>query len=95
LDTNGNKILNVGGYGNQDFCGPDSYVLDPAGKFFRPRKDGDPKDLVSPFAKPEMAFNWFTGMAVTDRYLYVADGNNRRVVRGKVDYAAEESAEIK
>ena len=91
LDTNGNLITTVGGYGNQDSCGPDSYVLDPAGKFLRPRQASDPKDLVSPFAKPEMAFNWFTGMAVTDRYLYVADGVNRRVLRGKLDYAATES----
>jgi hypothetical protein len=90
LDTNGNTILTVGGYGNQDCCGPDSYVLDPAGKFFRPRKADDPKDLVSPFAKPEMAFNWFTGMAVTDRHIYVADGVNRRVLRGKLEYAATE-----
>jgi len=87
LDTNGNFITSVGGYGNQDCCGPDSYVLDPAGNFFRPRQAGDPKDLLSPFAKPEMAFNWFTGMAVTDKYLYVADGNNRRVLRGLLGYA--------
>lgn len=92
LDTNGNLITTVGGYGNQDNCGPDSYVIDPAGRFLRPRKADDPKDLVSPFAKPEMAFNWFTGMAVTDRYLYVADGNNRRVLRGKLDYAVTETA---
>lgn len=67
-------------------------MIDPAGRFLRPRKADDPKDLVSPFAKPEMAFNWFTGMAVTDRYLYVADGNNRRVLRGKLDYAVTETA---
>jgi hypothetical protein len=95
LDTAGNKILTVGGYGNQDCCGPDSYVLDPAGRFMRPRKSDDPKDLVSPFAQPELAFNWFTGLAVTDRYLYVADGNNRRVLRGKLGYAAEEVSEIR
>jgi len=91
LDTNGNKILHVGGYGNQDCCGPDSYVLDPAGKFLRPRKADDPKELKSPFAEPELAFNWFTGLAVSDRYLYVADGVNRRVLRAKLDYAATET----
>jgi DNA-binding beta-propeller fold protein YncE len=91
LDTNGNLITTVGGYGNQDCCGPDSYVLDPAGKFFRPRKADDPKDLVSPFVEPELAFSWFTGMAVTDRHLYVADGVNRRVLRGKLEYAASET----
>jgi hypothetical protein len=92
LDTNGNLITAVGGYGNQDCCGPDSYVLDPAGKFYRPRKADDPKDLKSPFAEPELAFSWFTGMAVTDRHLYVADGVNRRVLRGKLEYAATETA---
>jgi outer membrane protein assembly factor BamB len=93
-DTNGNKILNIGGYGNQDHCGPDSYVMDPAGKFLRPRKADDPKDLKSPFAEPELAFNWFTGLAVTDRHLYVADGNNRRVLRGRIEYAATETAVV-
>ena len=29
LDTRGNEILSFGAYGNQDFCGPESYVLDP------------------------------------------------------------------
>jgi hypothetical protein len=95
LDTNGNLIATAGGYGNQDCCGPDSYVLDPAGKGLRPRKADDPKELVSPFAKPEMAFNWFTGMAVTDRYLYAADGVNRRVLRGKLEYAVQESCDIR
>jgi hypothetical protein len=94
LDTAGNLILHAGGYGNQDCCGPDSYVVDPAGKFLRPRRADDPKELKSPFAEPELAFNWFTGLAVTDRYLYVADGNNRRVLRGKLGYVCEESAEI-
>jgi hypothetical protein len=95
LDANGNKILNVGGYGNQDSCGPDSYVLDPVGKFFRPRKADDPKEMASPFAQPDMAFNWFVGLAVSDRYLYVADGANRRVLRGKLDYATQETCEVK
>jgi hypothetical protein len=94
LDTNGNLITTVGGYGNQDCCGPDSYVLDPAGKFYRPRKADDPKDLVSPFAQPELAFSWFTGLAVTDRHLYVADGVNRRVLRGKLEYAASETVAV-
>jgi hypothetical protein len=91
LDTNGNLMLHIGTYGNQDSCGPDSYVLDPKGKFLRPRKADDPKDLKSPFAEPEIAFGWIVGMAVTDKHLYVADSTNRRILRVKLDYAATET----
>jgi hypothetical protein len=94
LDTNGNPILTFGGYGNQDNCGPDSYVVDPKDKTLRPRKAGDPKDLVSPFAKPDLGFAWISGLAVTDRHAYVADEVNRRVLRVKLEYAATETAPI-
>ncbi len=95
IDSAGNTILHFGAYGNQDCCGPDSYVQDPDGKFLRPRKPSDPKDLVSPFAKPEVAFNFIIGLAVTDRYAYVADCANRRVLRAKLEYAAEETCAVK
>jgi hypothetical protein len=95
LDTAGNEILSIGGYGNQDCCGPDSYVVDPATKQLRPRKADDPKDLASPFAKPEIAFAWIIGVGVTDRYAYVSDAINKRVLRVKLGYAAEESCGIK
>jgi hypothetical protein len=92
LDTNGNEILSIGGYGTQDFCGPDSYVMDPQGKFLRPRRPSDPKDLVSPFAQPEIAFGWIMGLAVTDRHIYVYDPViNGRTLRVKLDYAATET----
>ena len=94
LDTNGNEITSFGGYGNQDCCGPDSYVLDPATKALRPRKADDPKDLVSPFAKPEIAFAWLIGVAVTDRYAYVGDVINKRILRVKLDYAATETCAV-
>jgi outer membrane protein assembly factor BamB len=93
-DAAGNQVLAFGGYGNQDHCGPDSYVPDPAGKFLRPRQDGDPKDLKSPFAEPEIAFAWAVGLAVSDRHLYVADGLNRRMLRVKLDYAATETVVV-
>lgn len=95
LDTNGNLILHFGAYGNQDYCGPESYVMDPKGKFLRPRKPDDPRDLKSPFANPEIAFNWITGLAVTDRHAYVADCANRRMLRVKLGYASTETCEIK
>jgi hypothetical protein len=91
LDTNGNIILQVGTYGNQDYCGPDSYVMDPVGKFLRPRQPSDPKDLQSPFADPEIGFNFIIGLAVTDKHAYVADCANRRCLRIKLDYAAAET----
>jgi hypothetical protein len=94
FDTNGNVIAHFGAYGNQDFCGPDSYVLDPQGKFLRPRKPDDPKDLKSPFAEPEIAFNFIIGLAVTDQHAYVADCANRRMLRVKLDYAAAETAPV-
>ena len=95
LDTNGNEILAFGGYGNQDCLGPDSYVVDPATKLLRPRKDGDPKDLASPSARPEIAFGWIVGLAVTDRYAYVDDVVNKRVMRVKLGYVAEGACEVK
>jgi hypothetical protein len=91
LDTNGNEILSFGAYGNQDFCGPESCVLDPASKLLRPRKPEDPQDLVSPFAEPELAFGWIVGLAVTDRYAYVDDVINKRILRVRLDYAATET----
>jgi hypothetical protein len=94
LDTNGNEILHFGSYGNQNYCGPDSYVLDPKERYYRPRRPDDPKDLESPFAQPEIAFGWMTGLAVTDRYAYVADTLNNRVLRAKLDYAAEETVAV-
>lgn len=42
----------------------------------------------------ELAFSWFTGLGVSDRYIYVADGSNRRVLRIKMGYAAEERVEV-
>ncbi len=95
LDTNGNPILSFGGYGNQDSSGPDSYVLDPAGQFLRPRRASDPADLVSPLASPQIALAWIVGLAVTDRYAYVDDVINKRVLRVKLDYAVEESCDVR
>jgi hypothetical protein len=43
----------------------------------------------------ELAFNWFTGLGITDRYIYVADGSNRRVVRATLTYAAEAVVDIR
>jgi len=51
----------------------------------RPRRPDDPKDLVSPFAQPEIVFAWINGVAVTDRHAYVTDLINKRMLKVKLD----------
>jgi hypothetical protein len=95
IDTAGNSIVNVGGYGNADNCGPESAIVDPKTGVVRPRRPDDPRELVSPFAKPEIAMAWPTGVGVTDKHLYIGDAVNRRLLRADLSYAAEETCEIK
>jgi hypothetical protein len=95
IDTNGNALAKFGGYGNAESMGPDSPVIDPQTKKLRPRRPEDPKDLKSPFAEPEIAFAWLVGMAATDKYLYTGDSLNRRMLRSKIVYAAEETCEVR
>ncbi len=92
LDTAGNEILSFGGYGNQDSCGPESYVLDPREKRLRPPREGE--KLTSPFAKPEVGIAWIVGLCVSDRYAYIADGLNRRVLRARLAYKLEAEADV-
>ena len=94
LDTNGNLITQFGGYGNAESMGPDSPVIDPKTAKPRPRRPDDPPTLQSPFAKPEIAFAWLIGVAVTDKYAYMGDSLNRRLLRAKLVYAAEETCPI-
>jgi len=95
LDTNGNPITTFGGYGNADSKGPDSAVIDPKTKKLRPRRKDDPQTLKSPFAKPDIAFSWLIGVGATDDYVYMGDSLNRRLLRAKITYAAEETCSIK
>jgi hypothetical protein len=95
LDTNGNVIAHFGGYGNADSMGPDSPVIDPVTKKFRPRRADDPKDLKSPFAEPDIAFSWLNGVAATDKYAYMTDIMNRRILRAKLVYASEATCDLK
>jgi len=69
LDTAGNELLAVGGYGNQDSFG----------------KEGT----------PQVAFNWFSGLGASDRYIYVADCGNLRIVRLAIKHAAEQTCAVK
>ena len=52
-------------------------------------------NLVSPFAEPEIAFSWLFGVGATDKYAYMGDSMNRRLLRAKLVYAAEETCEVK
>jgi DNA-binding beta-propeller fold protein YncE len=92
LDTAGNEIAHFGNYGNAESCGPDSPVVDPKTGKVRPRKPGE--KLESPFAKPEIAFSWLVGVGATDKYIYCGDSINRRMLRLKLTYAAEETVPV-
>jgi hypothetical protein len=94
LDTNGNAITTFGGYGNAESAGPDSPVVDPKTGVVRPRKADDPKDLKSPFAEPEIAFSYLIGVGATDKYAYMGDSLNRRLLRARIVYAAEETCVV-
>jgi len=90
LDANGNVIVSVGKYGNRDCRGEDSPVLDPKTGELRPRREDDPKDIESPLADLGLTFMHPNYTTVDDEALYVNDMGNARIVRARLDYAAEE-----
>ncbi len=91
IDTAGNAITHFGGYGNPESMGPESPVVDEKTGKLRPPKPGE----KSPFAQPDIAFAWLTGVGVTDRYAYMGDAMNRRLLRARLVYAAEETCDIR
>jgi hypothetical protein len=90
IDTAGNAIAKFGGYGGPNCMGPESAVVDPKTNRVRPRRADDPKDMKSPFAEPDLGFQWLVGVGVTDRYAYFGDTINQRLLRAKLVYAAED-----
>jgi hypothetical protein len=46
-------------------------------------------------AEADIAFAWLVSVGVTDKYAYMGDSENRRLLRAKFAYAAEETVEIK
>jgi len=94
LDSNGNLILRIGGYGNCDSRGTLSSVTDPTTGALRPRRPGDPPDLANPLAKPEIAFAFPRFTAVTDEALYVHDMENGRIVRATIGYHSEKTVPL-
>jgi hypothetical protein len=92
LDSNGNLVVRVGGYGNADSRGKDSPVVDPKTGLLRPKRPTDPADLVPPKELSERpGFRMARYVAVTDEALYAMDQGNGRVVRCTIGYHAEET----
>jgi len=58
---------------------------------------GNPESAgpASPVPQPEIAFAWLTGVGVTDRYAYMGDTMNRRLLRARLTYVAEETCELR
>jgi hypothetical protein len=94
VDTAGNSIVSFGGYGDRFHTGPEGPLADPGTGRFRLRRPEDSKDLKSPYSEPDLAFSWLVGVGVTDRYVYMADSRNLRVLRGRMVYDAEETCAI-
>ena len=43
---------------------------------------------------PEIGFTWLVGVGVTDKYIYMGDSHNRRLLRAKIKYAADETVDV-
>ena len=43
---------------------------------------------------PEIGFTWLVGVGVTDKYIYMGDSHNRRLLRAKIVYAADETVDM-
>ncbi|HOX08799.1 MAG TPA: hypothetical protein PK280_20565 [Planctomycetota bacterium] len=82
VDNAGNKILDFGAYGNFD-----SQYVNPnteAGKAGKPAVAG-----------PEFPLAWPAGAGMSDKYIYVIDTYNKRVLRADKTFGAEEHCEVK
>ncbi len=54
-----------------------------------------PQSRDKSLAKPDIALAWLVGVGATDDYAYMGDVLNRRLLRVKLTYAAEEVCEVK
>ena len=105
-DTNGNKILRVGRYGNADCQGQGSLVPDPAPPGRSPEPpasgrtstDGNAErsgaDEATPGRSPDIGFCWVMAVGASDEALYAVDTGNQRTLRAKLSYAAEETVPV-
>ncbi|MCW8130489.1 MAG: hypothetical protein KIS92_09090 [Planctomycetota bacterium] len=81
-DNAGNKIAELGAYGNFD-----SQYVNPnteAGKQKKPT-----------IASPEIPLAWPTGAGVSENHIYINDTYNRRIVRVDKAFSAEALADVK
>ena len=82
LDTNGNLILRIGKYGNVD----DGVPLIPESGIRNPNSVGGDEAALSHAA--------YVGIH-TDRYLYIHDAGNGRILKVKLGYHLEEKVSLK
>ncbi len=88
IDSNGNVMARLGGYGNLD----QMLVRDPKSGELRPRQRDDPKDLKGP-VKP-LAFSLPRNVAASDEAMWVADLNQRALIKAALFYRVEESVPV-
>jgi hypothetical protein len=76
-------------------------VLDTAGNeithfggYGNPENRG-PESAAEGLKQPDIALGWLIGVGATDRYVYLPDSMNRRLLRAKITYAAEETCDVK
>jgi hypothetical protein len=62
--------------------------------YFGAYGNADSAGPKSSIPKPEIAFAWLIGVAVTDNYAYMGDSVNRRMLRCKMVYAADKTCVI-
>jgi hypothetical protein len=53
-----------------------------------------PDSVDEKLADPPLAFAWLAGVGVTDKYAYMGDSMNRRLLRAEITYAAEETCPV-
>jgi hypothetical protein len=82
LDNSGNRIVEFGKYGNYD-----SQFVNPE---LKEGKDGKPTVAV-----PEIPLAWPSGAGLSEKYFYVNDVYNRRLLRADLTWKAEELCEVK
>jgi hypothetical protein len=73
-------------------------VLDTNGNeltYFGAYGNADSAGPDSSIPKPEIAFAWLIGVGVTEKYAYMGDSLNRRLLRTKLTYAAEATCPIR
>jgi hypothetical protein len=85
LDTAGNEIGWIGSYGNQDSGVP---------REEKPRQAAGPEPRTLNPENSSIPFAWPQAVAVDDHAVYVGDRLNRRIVRVKLGYAAEQTCEV-